>query len=638
MQRRIPYAAATTVQAAVIPALPTAVRCGSRWLASNSSKAAARTSTPQINLGLAAPQMAPLERSQPILDLLGTVAVNSGAAALRRTRTAERDETAIHEAQTEGTAAPPPPISSVPMLDADGLPLQHNDATTVLLIGWLGSKKHHLDKYAQMHRAAGRRVITYRPQAFGMIQPERWELPKTQECIQQLCDEVEQGRSLVVHALSNLGAFQLALMLHELEVASARGANTSDMRPERTRMLLRTGLRAIIFDSAPAPLSPQVIMRGYVGYLASAGLPGWDRLTALMGRKTSAHPHVQYDLTGWKRRLMERCIQSLLRMPSFRRHLHHLHVSLRTLIPASTNLLYLYSTADELIPAADILAHADSQAALSQRAEDEEEQHVSSSTASSPSPLVPLLLHPLSSHPLSDLERGELSFQSRIHWLPCKEKRREVAKRNERQAREAILTVEQLRVENARIHVEQQQQPIAPAMKQGSEDTVSSQPSSRFPLAEDDPSPLLSTFRSHLLRIFSAANKGCIVVVVGGGGGGASNDDASISNPTRAPFDVMHGTESAQRAAQAAAQGIRLLRTVTTVQFHASPHVQHYRCYPRTYTAFIDAWLANHAAPTMMQCPPENLQAVRQAMLAEEPHSDAAKPTQQNAQQASPNK
>ena len=634
---------------------------------SKASAATAARSAPQADVGLPLASVAPPERTQPIIDLLGTVAVNSGAAALRRTRVAMRDENVIEAALESAGTPPPPPVASLPTLDGDGLPLQLNDATTVLLIGWLGSRKADLDKYAAMHRAAGRRVISYHPRALGMLWPERLELPATQELIGQLFDDVvQQGQSLVVHTLSNLGSFQLALLLHELQVAAARGAKYKDLTAERTRILVRAHMRAVIFDSAPAPLSTQLIVRGYVGFLRS-------RLR--LGRRKSKHngaDEVSYDLSGWRRSLVERCVSGVLRLPWLRRHLHALHVSLRTLIPAHSHLLYLYSDADGLIPSQDILAHANSQAGVGA-----DGVPAPFDPSCSPLPLVSALLRPSSLHPSGDLERSELSFQARTHWLQPKDKRTLAYRRNATHHAEAITSFQNLGVHSVRMHIEQQpplsQQPF-PLMPPLSftqmvntatpSSTASSSSSPSVPadtaaaaaaagysassstrdsshgessgLAEDDPAPMLHSLRTQLLRMLAAANAGfspssaappstsspSAPASSSSGSGTASPPSplAASGRPCRAPIDVLHGTEPALRASQMAAQGVHVLRTVTSARFHGSPHVQHLRFYPRTYAALLEAWLANHAAPAMPQCPQQNIHA----LIQEQQHQAAA--------------
>jgi hypothetical protein len=513
-------------------------------------------------------------RSPAVREVLGDVSITSLAAA------AARHTVLVPGSAAAATAAPTHAAAPVPA----AVPAQPDSRTTVLLIGWLGSKKKHLVKYQQLHEAAGRRVIVYRPWSFGWLAHETLEQPRVLDCLRKLGKEAAQGRSIVIHALSNLGAFQVASVLHELQRQADPGTESpfSNAQRESMRVLVRQAIRGVVFDSAPAPLSPPLIARGYCGFVLS-----WLPFLR-SGRQKGSHGVVRYDV-HWLTAVVETSVKVLLRIiPSYRMHALTLHRSLLRLLPLSTNLLYVYSHADNLIPHEDVLSHAARQASLA-------DPLLAPSSAASDAHDLPdrgrALVNVRSDRAASlaaELERDEQVFLSSFQEL----KKTNVSNRaiedavtirNNKIHDQAPALTRPLRVASVRVHMEQLPEP-----NDASNDAAAHAPEAP---GVDDPASLLAPLRAHLVR--------CQSVSAPSAPSSPSSKPPSSSSSDRlrwSSVDVLHGTETASRLDALDQLDGMLVRSVITARFHGSAHVAHLRSSPRSYAALIDAFVAQHAS------------------------------------------
>jgi hypothetical protein len=370
----------------------------------------------------------------------------------------------------------------------------------------------------------------------------------------QLVEDAAQGNHTVIQAFSNMGAFHVAYFFQELF------AGTSESE-ERNKLTLQNSIRAIIFDSGPAPLSVSLITRGYVAYTAGLRIPLWTRLKRWL--RPQAHREVRYDVPvlSW---LIGCIVRALMRSPNFRRNLKNLHSSLRSMIPASTHLIYFYSDADALIPASDILSHANSQLTLP--------PHIAHVSCRSD----------LSREEQRDMAREQLEFESSQEGETAARQQRNREARKIALATKAKLAHQEMKVQSVRLHVSQ---PL-PAAAANPEHTPSA----------DDASALVTPLRSQLAALVAATT--------------------SVSRQLPQPVDLVGATWSAQQVRALAASGAALLRTITTVRFHASPHVQHARIYPHTYHGVVDHVIRTAVTPFMYQIPKEALPKLLQTANA----------------------
>lgn len=201
--------------------------------------------------------------------------------------------------------------------------------TTIVLIGWLGCKQKNLDKYAQMHgqkvsatgcgasreedlalsciahelrvqlavlsalslfpESSDFHVRMYRPSALSPLIPSL----ARGSSIALLRSLLASSDPLIFHAMSNNGAYHLAWLMHLLH---EDGLFTP---LERAQLVKR--VRGIIFDSAPSALSPNLLARGYLGFLSGM----------ITHRPTYSHPTYTPLLIA--------AFRTLLHVPFFRR-------------------------------------------------------------------------------------------------------------------------------------------------------------------------------------------------------------------------------------------------------------------------------------------------------------------------------
>lgn len=226
--------------------------------------------------------------------------------------------------------------------------------TTVLLIGWLGATDRQLGKFKTMHEQSGRRVIVWRPWALSLLFPQ-WVALRSLEkrVLPPLRNAIKEHNLLLVHALSNQGAFHLAFLLQVLH-------HRAESFPEQAYMreLLARHIRGIVFDSAPAPLTAPLFARGFTGWITSLHTP-LRFASELFEKHWGIHRShaVRYTHPLWTP-FFECAWTVLMMLPFFRTHINVLHRGLAHLIPTHAALLYIYGKDDRLIPYETIRAHA----------------------------------------------------------------------------------------------------------------------------------------------------------------------------------------------------------------------------------------------------------------------------------------
>jgi len=220
-----------------------------------------------------------------------------------------------------------------------------------------------MSKYAALHEKQGRHVIPIIPSPLAPFIPQFFRKERIR-LLKQLLKLVKEGpeRIIVFHLLSNNGAYHFAAlvaMLRGEDREIADGGNSlssdpasSDTHPPRSysvlsptdSLYLERRIRGIIFDSAPSPLTPRILSRGYLGFLT--------------GHFTH---HPTYHHPRWSP-WIERLMSWLTHRPFFAWQQSLMSRALNLRLPPAAHLLYIYSYEDQLIPHEDVEQHAKSQA------------------------------------------------------------------------------------------------------------------------------------------------------------------------------------------------------------------------------------------------------------------------------------
>jgi pimeloyl-ACP methyl ester carboxylesterase len=216
----------------------------------------------------------------------------------------------------------------------------------VLLLGWLGAQQQHLDKYAEVYQDLADVAI---------MQPSMWQtaVPSAAHSgalkfVDSLSRNLEtlhedRDRPVIVQCMSNAGWLAFGTILHLTSLASAAAKEDPSAPLSRhlqsalafKSSILDTRLRGIIVDSAPSYATPPIWARGTVS--AALGKPA-ETVSDDLPSTVAAVQH-----------LAER----YLALPSISRHLRETRAAWGQ-ISLNIPQLYLYSTADALIPAQQV--------------------------------------------------------------------------------------------------------------------------------------------------------------------------------------------------------------------------------------------------------------------------------------------
>ncbi|KAK6146591.1 hypothetical protein DH2020_020460 [Rehmannia glutinosa] len=213
--------------------------------------------------------------------------------------------------------------------------------TVVVLLGWLGSKQKHLNKYAEWYTSRGFHVITF---TFPMSDVLSYKVGgKAEQDVELLVNhlaewlEEEHGKNLVFHTFSNVGM--------------------ADFQKKDSALTGR--IRGCIVDSAPvADPDPQVFASGFSAAflkkssVATKGSIIEPNAELTVGTRTSIE--VKPALTEAALLLiLEKLFGVVLNYPSINRRLSDV-TSLLTSKQPSCPQLYIYSSADRVIPVGSV--------------------------------------------------------------------------------------------------------------------------------------------------------------------------------------------------------------------------------------------------------------------------------------------
>ncbi|KAL3635821.1 hypothetical protein CASFOL_020368 [Castilleja foliolosa] len=216
--------------------------------------------------------------------------------------------------------------------------------TVVVLLGWLGAKQKHLNRYAEWYTSRGFHVITF---TFPMSEVLGYQVGgKAEKDVELLVDHIaewleeENGKNMVFHTFSNTGWLTYGVMLEKF---GKKDCN------------LKGRIKGCIVDSAPvAAPDPQVFASGFSAAflkknsVATKGSVVEQEVDVKVGTRTSIEVKPGLSETALVF-ILEKLFGVVLNHPPINRRLCDV-LSLLTSKQPSCPQLYIYSSADRVIP------------------------------------------------------------------------------------------------------------------------------------------------------------------------------------------------------------------------------------------------------------------------------------------------
>ncbi|KAL2545788.1 alpha/beta-hydrolase superfamily protein [Forsythia ovata] len=222
--------------------------------------------------------------------------------------------------------------------------------TVVVLLGWLGAKQKHLKRYAEWYTSRGFHAITF---TFPMNEILSYQVGgKVEEDIELLVNhlaewlEEEHGKNLVFHTFSNTGWLTYGVILEKFQ---------------KKDITLTGRIKGCIVDSAPvAAPDPQVWASGFSAAflkkqsIATKGFTSLSEADAEATVGTRNAVEAKPAITEVALLLvLEKFFGVVLNYPSVNRRLSDV-LSVLTLQQPSCPQLYIYSSADKVIPSGSV--------------------------------------------------------------------------------------------------------------------------------------------------------------------------------------------------------------------------------------------------------------------------------------------
>lgn len=218
--------------------------------------------------------------------------------------------------------------------------------TVVVLLGWLGAKQRHLKRYAEWYTSRGFHVITF---TFPMSEVLSYQIGgKAEQDVELLVNhlaewlEEEHGKNLIFHTFSNTGWLTYGVILEKFQQKDPG---------------LTGRIRGCVVDSAPvATPDPQVFASGFsAAFLKknSVATKGSVQNAAVtVGTRTSIEVKPALTETALLL-LLKKIFGMVLSHPDINRRLSDV-MSLLTSKQPSCPQLYIYSSADRVIPSGHV--------------------------------------------------------------------------------------------------------------------------------------------------------------------------------------------------------------------------------------------------------------------------------------------
>lgn len=218
--------------------------------------------------------------------------------------------------------------------------------TVVVLLGWLGAKQKHMKRYAEWYTSRGFHVITF---TFPMSEILSYQVGgKAEQHIDMLVNhladwlEEEQRKNLVFHTFSNTGWLTYGVILEKFQ---------------KQDLSLMSRIRGCIVDSAPvAAPDPQVWASGFSAAflkkqsVATKGNESGAEVLAGVKTIAEAKPAVTEAALLI---VLEKFFEVVLNLPKVNRRLNDVLGVLSSKQPSCPQL-YIYSSADKVIPAGSV--------------------------------------------------------------------------------------------------------------------------------------------------------------------------------------------------------------------------------------------------------------------------------------------
>ncbi|KAG2608713.1 transmembrane protein 53-like [Panicum virgatum] len=220
--------------------------------------------------------------------------------------------------------------------------------TVVVLLGWLGSRQKHLKRYADWYTSRGFHVVTF---TLPMSDILSYNLGgKAEKNVEMLSEHLagwvreESGKKIIFHTFSNTGWLCYGVILENLQRRDASAVEK---------------IKACIVDSAPvAAPDPQVWASGFSAVLmkkrsiTTKGLGSNDSRSGVVVVESSMEPKPAATEAVLLSSL-ETFFDVVLNYPRINRRLSDVMELLSSKQPKCPQL-YIYSSADRVIPAKSV--------------------------------------------------------------------------------------------------------------------------------------------------------------------------------------------------------------------------------------------------------------------------------------------
>ncbi|XP_049384123.1 uncharacterized protein LOC125848311 [Solanum stenotomum] len=237
--------------------------------------------------------------------------------------------------------------------NSDSSPLK--STTLVVLLGWLGAKQKHLKRYAKWYASRGYHVTTF---TFPMSEILSYQVGgKAEQDIEMLVNHIvdwleeEHGKNLVFHTLSNTRWLTYGVILEKFQ--------------KQDHVLMRM-IKGCIVDSAPvtAP-DPQVWVSGFSAAFLKKNSVATKRIMTLNDRDVTIEAKTSVETKPAVTEaalllVLEKFFEVVLNLPTVNRRLSDV-LDLLTSRQPSCPQLYIYSSADRVIPAVSVESFVEEQ-------------------------------------------------------------------------------------------------------------------------------------------------------------------------------------------------------------------------------------------------------------------------------------
>ncbi|GMH10894.1 hypothetical protein Nepgr_012735 [Nepenthes gracilis] len=222
--------------------------------------------------------------------------------------------------------------------------------TVVVLLGWLGAKQKHLNKYAEWYASKGFHAITF---TFPMSEILSYQIAgKAEQDVALLVNhledwlEEEHGKNIVFHTFSNTGWLTYGVILEKFQIRDPS---------------LLSRIRGCIVDSAPvAAADPQVWASGFsAAFLKKQSIATKGHTISQESTKEGSmfiKPAVEQKPSVTETALLvilEKFFEVVLNLPMVNRRLSDVLGLLSSRQPSCPQL-YIYSSADRVIPSQSV--------------------------------------------------------------------------------------------------------------------------------------------------------------------------------------------------------------------------------------------------------------------------------------------